>query len=109
MKSAIIAVLLPLALARPSSTLAPVIAPRNAQVIAGKYIVKMKDGVSTASVDDALSLAQQTADHVYKGGKFKGFATALSDSELEALQAHPDVSWVPLPRASFLRCYRRRC
>lgn len=92
MKSAVLAALLPLALARPSSVLAPVIAPRNAQVIDGKYIVKMKDGVSIASVDDALTLAESTAEHVYKSSGFKGFATALNSTELEALQAHPDVS-----------------
>lgn len=92
MKSIIVAALLPLALGRPSATLAPIVVPRNAQVIDGKYIVMMKDGVTTTSVDDALALTESTADHVYKGSKVKGFASALNATELEALQAHPDVS-----------------
>lgn len=92
MQSLFLLSLLPLALAAPAPSTAPVIEPRGTTIIPGKYIVKMKDGVNTTSVDSALSLiGSAAADHVYKAGAFKGFAGALDATTLSALQAHPDV------------------
>jgi hypothetical protein len=57
-----------------------------------KYIVKLKDVAARSAREDALSLLSSTADQVYDGGVFNGFAATLETEELELLQNHPDVS-----------------
>jgi len=98
--SAILA-LLPLAMAAPTTTgpidrRAPIIQARSGhQVLPGKYIVKLKDGASEAALTAAVAkLGSVKAGHVYKGSKFKGFASALDAATLSAIQSLPEVEYI---------------
>ncbi|KAK5659830.1 hypothetical protein OQA88_13293 [Cercophora sp. LCS_1] len=100
MKSATILALLPLALAAPApgpiDRRAPIIQPRGADIIPGKYIVKLKDGASDAALSNAIGkIKKGKPQYVYKGaGKFKGFAGAIQDADLSEIQALPDVEYI---------------
>ena len=85
--------LLPLAIAAPSRRAqpAPVIKPRGASLIDGKYIVKLKGEAQAGSLESVMSAVKADADHVYKIGNFKGFASGLSSEELESLQNDANV------------------
>ncbi|KAK7747782.1 hypothetical protein SLS62_008818 [Diatrype stigma] len=89
--------LLPLALAVPAKRAqpAPLLKPRAPadQLIADKYIVKFKKGTVSASVEDAVSILAEGADHKYNT-VFKGFAGTLDASALDLLRAHPDVEYI---------------
>lgn len=93
MRTATALALLPLALAAPSkrATPAPVVKPRGAQLVEGKYIVKMKADAKADSVQSSIQSVSGDADFVYNSSKFKGFAGSLSAEELEALQNNDDV------------------
>ncbi|KAK4233910.1 peptidase S8/S53 domain-containing protein [Achaetomium macrosporum] len=83
------ALLLPLGLA------APVIQPRAAQLIPGNYIVKLKDGASESALQDAIRhLTSKQAKHVYRAGRFKGFAASLSPQVLDAVRKLPEVEFI---------------
>ncbi|KAG4218934.1 hypothetical protein PC116_g32586, partial [Phytophthora cactorum] len=84
---------LPLALAAPSkrASPAPVIKPRGAQLVDGKYIVKMKADAKPESIQTSIQSVASDADFVYNSNKFKGFASSLSEEELEALKNNADV------------------
>jgi len=90
--------LLPLALAAPTvmrrAEPAPLIQARGANLIPGKYVVKMRDGASFASLNDAINSVPGDPEHVYRSGDFHGFAQALDDAELKAVRSHPDVDFV---------------
>lgn len=94
------AALLPLALA------APVIQPRAAQLIPGNYIVKLKDGATERHLQNAIKqLDSAKAKHVYRAGRFKGFAARLSPQVLDAVSQLPEVrpfllvaGWFSVPR-----------
>lgn len=95
MRSSTLLALLPLAMAAPSTTkrssLAPLITPRGAELVEGKYIVRMnKDSISTA-VSSAISSIAASADYTYVKS-FSGFAASLSEKELEALRNDPNVA-----------------
>ncbi|KAI1344276.1 subtilisin-like protease PR1K [Xylariaceae sp. FL0016] len=87
---------LPLALAAPQkrSTPAPLIKPRGAGVIEGKYIVKMKDGVQSESVQASIASVSSSHDYQYSSSKFTGFAGSLTDEELESLQNDANVDYI---------------
>ncbi|KAI1477367.1 subtilisin-like protein [Daldinia eschscholtzii] len=87
---------LPLALAAPSkrASPAPVIKPRGAQLVDGKYIVKMKADVKPESIQTSIQSVASDADFVYNSNKFKGFASSLSEEELEALKNNADVDYI---------------
>lgn len=88
MRFSVILSALPLGFA--ASQRALLVRPRgDAEVIAGKYIVKLKPDMSTASFDKSL-LAN--ADHVYRGA-FNGYSATLTDDALSALLDHPGVSF----------------
>lgn len=93
MRTATALALLPLALAAPSkrATPAPVIKPRGAQLVDGKYIVKMKAEANADSVQSSIQSVSSDADFVYNSSKFKGFAGSLSAEELEDLKNNDDV------------------
>lgn len=84
---------LPLAMAVPSrrSSPAPVLVPRGAQVLEGKYIVKMRTEAHVSAVESAISGVSAGADHRYSHS-FSGFAAALTPGELEILKNDPNVS-----------------
>ncbi|KAI0180665.1 peptidase S8/S53 domain-containing protein [Hypoxylon sp. FL1284] len=96
MRTATALALLPLALAAPSkrASPAPVIKPRGAQLVDGKYIVKMKAGAKADSVQTSIQSVSSDADFVYNSSKFKGFAGSLSAEELEALKNNDDVDYI---------------
>lgn len=70
---------------------APLIKARKDDVIAGKYIVKLKGDVSTQSTDDLVSSIAATPDHTYSMDGFRGFASALTQDEVAKLQAADQV------------------
>ncbi|KAL7895821.1 serine protease precursor [Trichoderma sp. SZMC 28014] len=86
---------LPLAMAVPSrrASPAPVLVPRGAQVLEGKYIVKMKTEAQTSAVESAISGVSAGASHRYSHS-FSGFAAALTPRELETLQNDPNVDFI---------------
>ncbi|KAI3343416.1 subtilisin-like protease PR1K [Ustulina deusta] len=97
MRSATILAALPLALAVPSkrASPAPLLKPRNANVIEGKYIVKMKSSSSSIEVLEAhKSLVSSNVDYTFNSNKFAGFAASMTDEEVEALQNMPDVEYI---------------
>lgn len=81
--------LLPLALG------APLLTPRDGTVIPGKYLVVLKP--NSAKVSGILSnlaagaVGQIEQKHVYELGSFKGFSASLSDAQVTALKADPQV------------------
>lgn len=89
----VVALLLPLALAAPSRrpSPAPLIKPRGAQLVDGKYIIKLKHDVKDGALSNVMSALSSTADHVYNSGMFSGFAAALTAGELEVLRDNDNV------------------
>ena len=97
MRTATLLSLLPLALAAPSARWAqpaPVIRSRAAQLVDGKYIVKMSGGMKTAAMSSTMSTLSTAADFTYKSSSFNGFAGSLTAEELETMQNDPDVSLI---------------
>ncbi|KAL1591723.1 hypothetical protein SLS60_011722 [Paraconiothyrium brasiliense] len=74
---------------------APVVTPRSAEVIPGRYIVKFKnsDFVGTA-INAALALLPKAPAHTYTLNNFKGFAGELSDDLVKVLAALPNVEYI---------------
>lgn len=92
MKVLVISVLLPLALAARYRALAPVIvSPQEAEIVPGKYIVRMKDGTEELSLEDSARITGQAADYVYNIGNFRALSGSFNHSALEALRRHPAV------------------
>lgn len=97
MRASTLLALLPMAMAAPSTSPmkrespAPVLVPRGAELIEGKYIVRMKKDSITAAVAGAVSKIASDADYTYTN-KFKGFAATLTDEEVKELQKDPNVS-----------------
>ncbi|AEO63696.1 757f3bf4-079b-4659-8909-cf4dae84328f [Thermothielavioides terrestris] len=89
--------LLPAAFAAPTAEplekRAPLIAARAGRKVPGKYVVVMKDGVSEDSLLEAVAKLE-SPDHVYRSGKFKGFAGKLEDALLDEIRSLPDVEYV---------------
>lgn len=86
--------LLALAAAAPSKRAepAPLLSPgKEAKVIPGRYIVKMKDHVGASVLSDVVQSLAAEPDQTYHH-LFKGFATKLDEAGLKALREHPDVS-----------------
>ncbi|KAG6008102.1 hypothetical protein E4U21_004984 [Claviceps maximensis] len=77
--------------AEPAALLAP---GENAKVIAGKYIVKLKDHVDASGLSGVVkSLLAGEPEQTYDG-VFKGFATTLDEAGLKSLQEHPDIDYI---------------
>ena len=90
--------LLPAALAAPTTGTvdkrAPIIAARAGQVVPGKYVIKLKDGVADDALEAAIAkLGESKADHVYRGRKFKGFAGKLEAALLDEIRLLPEVGF----------------
>lgn len=89
---------LPLAMAVPARREpAPLLRPRtdDKNLLAGKYIVKFKEGksgnkMSVSALNNKISTLNVSPDHVYKT-TFQGFSGQLTDEELEALRHSNDV------------------
>lgn len=80
-----------LAIALPMAFAAPIINPKEGVVIPGKYIVKMKPGVVSSLVQTVVDTLAADADIKFDMENFKGFAAALSDSDLALVTANPNV------------------
>ncbi|KAF5026740.1 hypothetical protein F66182_1159 [Fusarium sp. NRRL 66182] len=95
MRSATLLALLPFALAAPSKRAepAPILRPRGVKLVDGKYIVKMKSGITTASIDTAVKGIEADADYTYTKS-FSGFAASLKDDELNKLKHNPNVEYI---------------
>lgn len=94
MRTATLLALLPsLAVAAPAlrSDPAPLVVPRGAKLVAGKYIVKLKGDAHAGSLESAINAVVADADHVYNTEHFRGFASGLSDAELKILLNDPAV------------------
>ena len=82
---------LPLALA------APIITPRAAQTIPGKYIAVLKPDstVSALDTDSATSILGTTLDKQFEIGDFKAMSFSASEADLEAIKnnEHVRVAW----------------
>lgn len=89
---------------------APIITPRGAQVIPGKYIVKVKDGLAADIVDAIVSkLGSTKPSHLYKGDGFKGFASKLDDKLLDLVSKLPQVRFsITVPTSHVLICDKGR-
>ncbi|KAI1313610.1 subtilisin-like protease PR1K [Xylaria venustula] len=96
MRSAAILAALPLALAAPSkrASPAPLLKPRNADIIEGKYIVKMKSSSTVEVIEAHKNLVSNKVDYTYNSHKFSGFAVSMTAEEVEALQNMPDVDYI---------------
>lgn len=97
MRAATLLALLPLAMAAPSPTRrsepAPIIKPRDATLIDGKFIVKFKKDVVSTAVTSAIQSIASKADYTYSS-RFNGFAASITPQELEALQNDPTVEYI---------------
>lgn len=94
MRSLLLALLPATVLAAPSVEPAGFAAPLFAQgsnLLANKYIVKLKESSGASALDATLSMLQQDATHVYQN-VFQGFAATLDSDMLKKLRSHPDVS-----------------
>jgi len=81
--------------AGPIDRRAPIIQPRNSQIIPGKYIVKLKDGASESALNAALGKVRKNKpQYVYKASKFKGFAGTIDDDEIQTIQGLPEVEYI---------------
>lgn len=102
-----IGALLPAAFAAPTAAAGP-----KKEVIPGKYIVTLKEGISSDAVDSHLSwvsnvhkrsLSRRDTVGVEKtygiGEFFNGYAGEFDDATLEEIKNNPDVS--PLSSCSF--------
>ncbi|KAJ6781064.1 hypothetical protein PWT90_09525 [Aphanocladium album] len=91
MRSSSLLAILPLALSATAtrSGPAPVLVPRGAKLVEGKYIVKMKDSVGIKAVDDTISSIAADADHTYTS--FNGFAASLTPDEVDKLKNNPST------------------
>ncbi|KAF2276748.1 subtilisin-like protease [Westerdykella ornata] len=78
----------------PSALAAPLIVPRNAALVPGKYIVKMKPEASKKDLEQAKSLLATTPDFDYDFGDFSGFAGSVSAATVSKLQKLDAVSWI---------------
>ncbi|KAK1985826.1 subtilase [Colletotrichum cereale] len=98
MHAATLLALLPLAaVAAPSKRAqpAPLIKPRGATLVAGKYIVRLKNEAKTSALQSVMSTFSADADHVYNfGNALRGFASSLNATEIEKLQNDPDVDFI---------------
>jgi hypothetical protein len=73
---------------------APFITSSNPSRVPNRYIVRTRSGTSPEALDDILSTAQSTADHVFTSTQFTGFAGFLDSSAISRLQQHPDVEFI---------------
>ncbi|KFA67648.1 hypothetical protein S40285_04954 [Stachybotrys chlorohalonatus IBT 40285] len=97
MRASTLLALAPLAAAVPFNmkrdSPAPVLIPRSGRAIAGKYIVRMRDGTFSTAVSSAIQAIKADADHTFHRG-FNGFSASLEDDELENLRHDPNVEYI---------------
>ncbi|KAH6661415.1 subtilase [Truncatella angustata] len=89
-------VLFPLVSATPSNRAQPVplLKPRGAQLVDGKYIVKLQHDAIEGVLSSTISTLANNAEFVYNTGKFRGFASGLTAAELDALRNDDSVEYI---------------
>lgn len=94
MRSAALFVALPLALAAPleRASPAPPLKHRDADVVAGKYIVKTRSRNNDDTLKVYSSMIAGKVDYTYNSNNFFGFAASMTPEEVETLQNMSDVS-----------------
>jgi subtilisin family serine protease len=96
MRASVLLALLPLAAAAPAiQKRAPLVTPTgDAEIVEGKYIVKMKEVASNVrvKVDSAVQSIAADADTVFEN--IGAFAATLTDEEVETLRDNPDVEYI---------------
>ncbi|KID64093.1 Proteinase T [Metarhizium brunneum] len=94
MKGSTLLAILPLAMAAPAkrSFPAPVLVPRGAELIEGKYIIKMKAKAEVSAVSSAISSIAAEADYTYND--WNGFVATLTPEELQKLTDDPNVDFI---------------
>lgn len=102
--SLLLALLPAFALAAP----APIITPRDAKVIPGKFIVKLKESASKAKLDEAISLLASKPEFKYGFGSFNGFAGKISDATVKKLQDMDAVCVLISTAVAFSHCHLGR-
>jgi len=88
MHASVLLALLPYVLA------APVITPQGAQLIPGKFIVKLKPEATKENLEEAKALISGTPDHEFDFSGFTGFSGAISPSAIKKLQALDAVEYI---------------
>ncbi|CAI6320168.1 unnamed protein product [Periconia digitata] len=76
----------------PAAFAAPLVTPRDASIIPGKYIVKFKGEMSANAVSEVTASIAKKPDFTYN--IFNGFAGSLSDEEVANLKANPSVEYI---------------
>lgn len=90
--SAVLLAALPAALAAPAIQQRSEPAPLNiGDGTTGKYIVKFREGTEASSFSSAMGLLTVEPEYVYST-LFRGFASTMDKSTVEAVRNHPDVS-----------------
>jgi len=95
MKLATILAIFPMAFAAPAP--APALAPRDGDVIPGKYIIKFRNilGVDFDTlIQPALELLKKDPIHLYNFSGFAGFSAEISDDIVSLLRLLPIVEYV---------------
>ncbi|OAA61421.1 alkaline serine protease [Cordyceps fumosorosea ARSEF 2679] len=92
MRLSIIAAALPLALAAPAADMAPLMVPRDAQTIDGKYIVKFKDSSTIGGMEAAQATVGEV-QHVYQD-VFNGFSAQMTADQVTELRKDPNVEFI---------------
>lgn len=94
MRLSVLLAVLPFALGAPAveqrSEPAPLLEARG-ELVANKYIVKLKEGSALSNLENTMSKLTGGPDAVFKN-VFKGFAATLDAKMLDLLRSHPDVS-----------------
>ncbi|KAH7384572.1 peptidase S8/S53 domain-containing protein [Pyrenochaeta sp. MPI-SDFR-AT-0127] len=78
----------------PAAIASPLAKAKRDDVIAGKYIVKLKGDVSTFAEDELKKSISTAPDFEYSLPGFRGFAGTLSDQELAELQVSSQVDYI---------------
>lgn len=74
---------------------APLSSTERDDIIAGKYIVKLKEDISTAANEALKASIANSPDFEYMLPGFRGFAGTLSEEEVAKLESSAQVSHQP--------------
>lgn len=83
----------------PLAFASPLLNRRADNVATEKYLVVLKPGITAATHEaikgiDSSIVDSVNKDYIYDLGNFKGFASALSNAQVDELKSHPQVAYV---------------
>lgn len=73
---------------------APVIVPRDAKLVPGKFIVKLKAEATKENLEEAKALLTSAPDHEFDFSGFSGFSGSISPTTIKKLQALNAVEYI---------------